>query len=440
MAGLGGVFGGLLGNSILQQIVLYQVVGQLIGGALAPFDIALRQQSLAIFPNVALSPEAAAEAVLRNAMPHDAAANEAAMGGIKRERFDVLALLAGNSLDPQGLAVALRRKLITHDRYLTGIRQSRMRDEWADTNAELAMGWPSPETAATGLVEGQVDEATARDLYVKFGGDPAYFDLVYHVTGSGPSPLEAAEMARRGVIPWEGIGPLATSFSQAFHESHYRNKWEAGFRALSVYYPPPRTITAMVREGSLTPAQASDLLAKQGVPPELMAHYLASGSHQKLAGTHALAQTTVLELYRDRIVSRPQAATMLEALKYTPQEADFILQVADLQVSQRYVNAAVSRVHALYVGHKIDQANATAVLTQLHLDAAAAAELLTIWTYERAANVVAVTAAQVAGAFHDQILTQEEAQLRLEQHGYTPADAWLVLSVHMHKALPNKPA
>jgi len=110
-----------------------------------------------------------------------------------------------------------------------------------------------------------------------------------------------------------------------------------------------------------------------------------------------------------------------------------------VQVSQHYLTAAVGRVHTLYVGHKIDQATAAAVLGQLGLDATNTADLLGIWGYERAANVKTLTASEVAQALKYQLIDQPTAQLELEALGYLPHDAWLYLSVHAKGALPGEP-
>ena len=436
MAGIGGI----LGNPILEQLLVYNVLGQLLAGPLAPFVVAATNAANQALPEVPLSPADLALAVIRNELAEGEAATEASKSGINAGRFHTLTRLTGDAPAPEAMAVALRRGFVDQGTYLRGIRQGRLRDEWADLVRQLATQDPSPTTALLAYLKGQADQGTAENLYARFGGNPEHFQLEYNVEGQGPSPLEAAEAARRGIIGWGGVGAGVTSFEQAVHESAYRNKWLPVFRVLSEYLPPPRTVTAMHREGALTDAQAADLFAKNGLPPDLAAAYLASSSRVKTTHARNLTEATVHKLYQERIIDRAQAAGFLEVLGYTAAEAQLILESIDLTVVERALSAAVSRIHTLYTGHKVDQATAAAALAQLGVVASQAQELIAIWDHERAANLKHLTEAQVVAAFGLDLVDQATAQLQLEAQGYTPHDAWLLLSIHHKAALPGEPA
>lgn len=430
MAGLGAGFAGLLGNNVLQQLLLYNVAGQVIGAALAPYADALGQELYQLTPTHSLSPADAAEAQLRNVWDRDRAAHEARNSGVDDERYDVLAKLAGNAPAPQELAVALRRKLISAERYLLGIRQGRTRDEWAELYQELSVQQPSPVAMLQAYLEGQVDEATARAKYAELGGDPAYFDILFNSQGQAPSPLEAATMARRGIIPWGGEGPGVVSFRQAFLEGPWRNKWEAPFRVLADYIPPPRTISAMLGEGSIDRARAAQLLAWNGVPDDLIPAFLDSGSNVKTAATRDLAQSTVVTLYRDRLASKDTALGMLSSLGYDATEAGFLLAVADVQLTQRFLEGAVGRVHTLYVGHKASRPDAIAVLNRLGLEAGQVSDLMALWDLEEAVNVKLLTPTDLAAAYKKHLISLAQLLGELEGQGYTPHDAWVYAAIH----------
>ena len=438
MAGLGSLLSGIQRNTLF-QIAEYQVAGTVLGGLLEPEAQALAQTVWDANPLRVLSPEVAAEAVLRNVWGRDRAAAESKRSGIDGERFDVLAALAGNAPDPTSLAVALRRGLISSDRYLEGIRQGRLRDEWAELVKELAVQEPSPTDALEAALEGQLPEARARELYVQFGGDPAHYEWLFNSRGSAPTPVQAADMANRGIIPWSGSGPDSVSYEQAFLEGPWRNKWLDAFRQGTQYLPPPRTVTAMFKEGSLSRAQAMHYLQSQGLNAELAAAYLKSGSDQKTAATKDLARGTIETLYRDRLISASAATSFLEGLGYDTEEAGFILAIQDVAVVQRYLTAAVGRIHTLYVGHKITRAVATATLAQLDLPSDQANDLVGIWDYERAATVKTLTPAEIASGYLRKLIPLEEAQARLEELGYQPRDAWLYLSIHAKGPVTDTP-
>lgn len=438
MAGLGSLLSGIQRNTLF-QIAEYQVAGAVLGGLLAPEADALQQTVYDANPIAILSPAEAAEAVLRGVWDAQRGRAESQRSGINGERFDVLARLAGNAPDPSSLAVALRRGLISPSRYTEGIRQGRLRDEWGELVQELSVQEPSPTDALEALLEGQLPEARARELYAKFGGDPAHFTWLFNSRGTAPTPTQAAELANRGIIPWSGTGPNAVSFEQAFLEGPWRNKWEAPFRKGAEYFPPPRTITAMFNEGSLSRARAIELLKAQGLADDLAAAYLSSGSSQKTAPTKDLARTTIVQLYQDHLITHANAAGFLESMGYDSEEAGFILAIADVAIVQRFLSTAVGRIHTLYVGHKVARSVAISALADLDVPAETIPDLVGIWDLERAANVKVLTASEIASAYKLVLIDQATAQLMLEELGYQPHDAWLYLSVHIKSAQPNEP-
>lgn len=434
LSGLASTLGGTVG-----QVFLYNVASTVLGGLLAPEAQALSNVVFAANPTVPLSPADAASAVIRGLLDRDAAAAEAVQSGTSGARFDTLVGLTGQPPAPDELAVALRRKLISEADYERGVKQGNLRDEWINLPRALAVQQPSPTAMLEAELEGQLDHAEALARYVALGGDPDYYTILFDTQGQAPSPGEALTLANRGIIPWDGQGPAATSFEQAFLEGPWRNKWEPVFRALGEYLPPPRTVTAMFKEGSLTHDRAAELLRKQGLAADLAEAYLLSGSSQKTAKTKDLAESTIVTLYRDRLIDAGQAGSMLGSLGYDGAEAAFLLAIADLELAQRFLNAAVSRIHTLYVGHRIDRGTAGGVLAQLNVPASGIDDLLGIWDYERAANVKTLTPAEYASAMHAGIIDQATAQADLEALGYLPHDAWLYLSIHEKAPLPGEP-
>lgn len=428
-----------IGNNTLVQIVLYQLVGQLLGAVLSPYGQAITNQVNATTPLVPLSPAELANLVERGEIDEAAAAAEAKMSGINPERFHRLTLLAGEAPGPIDMAVALRRGIIDQARYERGVRQGAMRFEWADMVRKLAISDPPPESMLAAYLEGQLPEDQARRRFTQLGGNPDYFDILYNTQGQAPTPVQALDMANRGIIPWTGRGPDSISFEQSFLEGPWRNKWLKPFRDAAEYLPPPRTVTAMYKEGSIDKARAADLLAKQGLAHDLVAAYLDSGSSQRTEKSRDLAQTTILELYRDRLIPAATAHTMLVGLTYDDDEADFLLAIEDTKLAQRFLSLAIGRIHTLYVGHKVDKVAALTALAEFGVTDTGASDLLGIWDWERAANVRTLTTAEVRQAFHYKIIGQAAAQAELVSLGMTPYDAWLYLSIGEHKALGDEP-
>lgn len=438
---------GLFANNTIFQIALWTILGQMLGSVLAPSIRYMQYGAEAIQQVTPLSPADLATAVNRGFDTEDHAATDAKSAGLSPERFHIMTQLAGLAPGPDALAEALRRKIIPEDAgnaegvgFIQGIRQGNLSDKWADMVKGLAQLWPSPTDALDALLEGQIDQATATELYAKFGGDPQFFQLLYNTRGSAPTPTEAAVMANRGVIPWDGTGPEVTSFQQAFLEGPWRNKWLEAFKGISQYFPPPRTVTAMVKEGSLTDDQGLHYLKAQGLDDTLAAAYIAGAHKATTAKVKELAESTVVKLYLDQLIDDTTAKAMLNSIGYDDKDAGFILSVADLQVTEQNMRAAVSKIRTLFVSWKITKTTVVNALNTLQVPSAQASQLMQIWELERQANVKVPTEGQIASAFHYAILSQDEAQRELQNLGYQPHDAWLILSERNHAPLANEPA
>lgn len=427
---LGGALGALTNNFVIEQITAMNVTAPIVSTAIGPFLVELSNTVNAAAPNVPLTPAELAVAVIRTAMTEDAAATEALSSGLNRSRFHVLTQLTGNPPGPEAMAIALRRKFVDEATYLKAISQGDLRNEYAELIKRLATQQASPAEVLQAAVEGQLDPAVARAMFTAVGGDPDDYDWRLGTVGSAPAPVQAFEFAAKGIIPWTGSGEGVVSFEQAIKEGHTRNKWLAVYQRGLEPIPPPRTIVAMVREGGLTSAQGDRYLEMHGIAPELRASYLKSATLTKTAKAKELAETYVLDLYRDQIIDRPHAVAMTQLLGYDAPEAEYILEVEDFRVEAAALRSAVSRIHTLYVGHKIDAATAGSALGELEVPSDRVEALLTIWGHERTHNVRVLTEAQVVGAWGNGIIDTPTAVSELTGQGYSQTDALTLLAIH----------
>jgi hypothetical protein len=436
---------GKLGGTA-EQLFVWQVLGALLGAAMVPAINELQQLAYDAVPNAPISPADAATMVVRGFMSQSDAATEAQLSGVSGSRFQRLVDISGEAPSPSEIAEGVRRGILSWTASQNGmpsgndgIKEGNLKDVWIPLVQALAVINPTPDAALSAFLKGQVDETTARHLYEVFGGNPDYFTVRYDTEGAGPSPNEAAEMARRGVIPWDGIGPTVTSYEQAVKESQYRNKWAPGFKALANYLPPPRTVTAMLKEGSLTQAEAADLLAKQGLTPDLVKAYLAAASHGKTATHKALTEAQIVTLHEEGLISPADAETALVGLGFSKPDAGYILALADVRREIAQTNAAVSRIRTLYVGYKLTRQEASDALAALHVPASQLGPILDTWDLIHKASPKRLTPAQIVDAWYVQILTVPEAIAELQNDGYSALDAWTLLSIKNKGPLPNRP-
>lgn len=443
MAGWEDLFGV---SSVAEQLLVWGVLNQLLGDLLGPFQDVISQKVNAANPEIPLTPADAAAAVVRNFLDQAAAEAEALKSGVNADRLETLIHLSGDAPGPQQLAEALRRQVIPEDgtgplstSFVQGIAEGRLADKWAPVIKALAVIWPTPTDALEAVLQGQVDEATGRTLYQRFGGDPDYYSLLFNTRGNAPTPMEALEMLNRKIIPESGTGPDSVSYEQAFLEGPWRNKWLGPFKALRWYVPPPRTVVALLRTGAITDTEAAGFFQAAGLDPALAAKYVHSAKGEKLAGSKQLAEGTVITLYETRAIPASEATAHLVALGYSADDAALMLEITDLNRELRIVNSAVTRVGTLYINRRITRAGATDSLKGLDLTPDHVAHLLQAWDLERSANVKQLTAAEIVDAWEYAIIDQQEAEAELVTIGYTPYDAWVRLSIKAKQALPDKP-
>jgi len=372
---------------------------------------------------------------------------EANASGIDEARLNILRSLAGDAPSPQDLVTALRRGIIQADgtgpdsvSFQQGIAEGNLLDKWTDVVRQLAVEWPTPADALAAVLEGQVDQATGEALYAKFGGDPQYFQLLFNTRGNAPTPVEALDLANRGIIPWTGTGPDATTYEQAFLEGPWRNKWLDPYKALGQYRPPPETVRAMLEANGITQDQATEYWTSYGMTADTIAQYILTANNTKNQTTQGLTESAVLQMYYNQLISQDDATKFLSLMGIDQENATLLIAYTDMQRSIAAVTTAVSRLQTLYTARKITEQTARDSLTRLQVPGGAIDGLITTWNIVASANVKTLTEAQIVDAWAEQVITQDQAQNELEALGYTPFDAWVLLSVKNKGPLPGQPA
>jgi len=427
---LKGFAGGLLGEgSVARQMLVWNVLGSVIGAATGPFTRALQDDLWAKTPIIPLSPAELADMVVRGVIGADYGTEQAKRSGISPELFK---LMVTNSGEPPALVEMLqlfRRGKVDAATLDHAIRQSRVRDEWIPIVHELGLDEPTSTDILQAYLQGQVGHDEAVTLYQKLGGDPEYFQLMYDTRGSAPTPPEAALMARRGIIPWEGTGAGAVSYAQAFLEGPWRNKWADAFRSVAVYAPPPRTVSALYTEHAITQAQALKLFGDAGLSPDLAAAYLSGASKTKVQAHRNLAVSTIEALYVERAIGQPAALNLLSLLGYDQAEAEFILLVNDMKRFEKYFQAAIGAAHSQYVGHHISAETASNILDNIGVAPTEKDHLMALWLLERGARVKVLTPSEIRKAANNGVITGDVALARLVDDGYSADDAGIYLQL-----------
>ena len=433
-------------GSIGQQLFIWGLLSNVVQTLTAPAMNELGWLVNELQQTVLLSPPDAASAVVRNFIAQGDAQDMATRQGVSPGDFATMIHLAGDAPAPEQLAAALRRKIIPQGgtgadstSFVQGIAEGRLADKWAPVIQALAQIWPTPMDAIRASVQGFYTDAAGAAAYEQFGGAPEFYNLLHYINGDAPSPGQLLELWNRGIIPEDSGDPNVPGYTQGIRQGNLRNMWLDAYKELRVYYPPPRTITALHKEGVLTDTQAADYLAKAGMQPDLITAYLQSGTTTATAKAKELTEADVIKLYEAHVLDQVATVHLLEALGYSQDNADYLTKLADLRVSIAAVAAAVTRVRTLYSTRKITEAGAREALASLQVPADQIGAIITEWNILRGVTVKQLTEAQIVDAWEYKLVSDAEAISELQSIGYTARDAWLLLSIKNKGAIDTSP-
>jgi hypothetical protein len=396
--------------------------------------------------NAVLSAPDAASAVIRNFMTEAEGQAEANKTGVSPALFAIMRHLAGDAPGPQQLAEALRRKAIPKDgkgpnsiSFTQGIAEGRLADKWAPVIEALAKLWPTPVDALNAALKGQITKDEGKRLYELLGGDIQFYTWLLDSQGEGPSPLQAADWARRAIIPWQGTGPEVVSYEQAVKESRFRDKWANAYRASVEYVPPPETVRILLEQGAITQQQAITYWQQSGLTHATIEAYLHAAAFNNTAATRGLAINEILNMFYAQVIGETETAQLLDLFHVPQHTAKILLQYTLVRRDISAVTKSVARISSLLAARKIGVATARQALERLHIPAATIDGLITDMQLTASVSVKVLTEAQIVDAWQIQAITEAEAMHELEAIGYTPYDAWILLSIKAKAPQPNKP-
>lgn len=433
-------------GSTARQLLVWQFLAQIVGALTSPMTDYLTQLVNADHPLTPLSPPDLADMVVRNILGQDAAAAIAARSGISVTDFGLLVVNTGEAPDLTTLVEGYRRKVLPWAgsgpdaiSVEQGIREGHLRDKWIPLIKALGVVPIGVADAVDATVENQISFEQGQQFAYENGLDADGFQILVNTRGNPPSPTELFDLYHRGVIPMGGTGPNVTSVTQGLSESALKDKWIGAFENLATALPPPRTVTALQRNGTITAAQALDYYLKSGLDQATAQQYVQDATNVKTATDKNLAKSDILTLYADRAIDAQFATDMLGVIGYEPQEAADLLEIQDLHLVTTQTDTAINKIRSYYIARKITQTTAINALGSLGVPGTQQSELLQIWAVERGATVKQLTETNIVDAVYYQIMDITTGVAELEALGYTPYDAWVLLSLKFKAPLGTPP-
>lgn len=439
-----GSLGGL--SDIGKQFLVWQVLSQIANAILGPALIEVTQDINGKVSRVALSPADAVDAVVKGHWDQARGALEATLSGIEGDRFQVLVDSAG---EPPGLETLLemyRRGIITRDgtgadstSLEQGIRESRLKNKWVGAIEAIRTSVLTPGESVAAALRGNLPMADAEKKAYEAGISAEDFATMVANAGRPPSPGELALLVHRGLIPLEGVGRDVLSFQQGIFEGDTKDKWWRLYFEASEYVPPPRTVTALLKEGAISEAFATELFKDAGLSEQLAKIYTDAASAQHAQTHKDLTKSEVVQLYTDGLLSKEVATDDLKRLGLNETDAAALLEHPQAARERQLQNRLVGHLHTLYVAHKINEQTVLDGLADAGLAIDERNHLLKLWTLEKQLPVQHITPAEVTGAWFYDVIDDGTAMAILQNLGYGEWEAWLALMVRGHGKKTIKP-
>lgn len=398
-------------QALLGMAAVYAIVSGFVSAAIQPELQDVANVAWHENPTMPLSPQDMALAVIRGESEHDVALNEAMRSGMDANRFELLLANTGDTLGLAQLLEAFRRGIIDEGTLAHGVRQSRYKSEWLDTIIALRYSPVPVGEILDAWVQGHLSDGEAQKRISFAGLNPDDSDWLYETHGRPPGTGELEQLVNRGELS-------VAALEQAVRESNIKNKYIPALVALRRKIPPMRTIVAAIHQGVLSPADATERLMDLGYNAVDAAMFVKEGQALKHTTNKQLSQSMIHTAYAERLITEPQAASMLGDLGYDTTEVAFILSIADHQRHVAAQKTAINRVHSRYIAFRIDRTAASSALDKIGVDPAGRDDLLGTWDDERAANTPILSLAQLDGLAKRHLITQGVYQEHVLALGY----------------------
>jgi hypothetical protein len=371
----------------------------------------------------------AIDAWLRGHIGEEAASRLLTENGLLPRDQQIAFANAGNPLALQQLMEALRRGFIDEATFVHGFRESRYRDEWAQTALRLRYSPMSTADAVEASIQGYLSKADAKRYATDNGLDPADFDTLWLTAGEPLSRTELETLFNRGQV-------TRAQVEQGLRESRLKDTWIPAALDLHVRYPELRQITLLLETGSLSHDAALELVLQLGYTEQIAAAMIADAEARATGQYRRLALSQVLSMYEEKLIGQEQAEAFLEALHYSAGTVTQLLALADHTRRVKILQTGVTSLRRQYLAWRIDDAAVQADLAALAVPADAAALYLQTWQIERAGATRGLTEAQIVKAHAMGLLDDPPgdasgdvaATVRLQQLGYSAGDAALLLA------------
>lgn len=369
-----------------------------------------------------LSSEQAAAAWARNLVTDQQVYEAAEKSGMGRVDADALMGLAGEPPPLEALIQGWRRGILTEADVDRGIVQGPIRNEWIPAIKALQEQPLPPEVAASAVTQGHLTVEQGQEKAALSGINREDFATIVEASGLPPGLEWAAEAWRRNIITDE-------QYEKMFLESRIKNKYIPYMKAMRENLIPAETVRLMYRNGVYPHDAALATLRGHGYTDVDGRAMLALEDVRRTEGTRELTRAQVLQLFDNDIIDSSMAATMLDQIGYGDDEITWMLALAEVNKTSRFVTALVTRIRNAFVAGNLTSDEAAQLMDDAGVGATARDASIGLWTLEKEALAANLTVSQIQQAVKRNLLSDGEAAERFVRRGYTQSDAQVLVAL-----------
>jgi hypothetical protein len=312
---------------------------------------------------------------------------EARAHGWTPERLFVQTAISGRPMGPEAAASAVFRDILERVDFDRAVAEGDIRNEWAHAIFEASRQIPSVADYVQLHLRGHTDAAGMHAGAARHGMSAADADVIYLRSGRPAAPGQMATAAVRGIDGPAGRPMDRAQFLLGIAESDIRPEWGPMLWESRFLYPSLFQLTRLVTSGTIPVATGAEWAHKARYAPEVV-----TALRDSWGGAQAPA--------RDPHVVKAE-------------------------------NQLWTTQHTSYKNGESDAAEVEATLDLLNVPQGNHARILALWDRELELVRKQLTPTQLKKAWKGSTVnpatgapwTRDEALVRLESMGYSPADA-----------------
>lgn len=311
------------------------------------------------------------------------ALHEALANGYDHDHLGVLVGLQGLPMGTHEAAEAYFKGIITHGDYIRAFNESNSRNEWAGAVLENARQIPTARDFFENALRGHHPLEWAQEQAKRHGMSDDDSLVFWQNQGRAMNLHQISQALAYGASYNPTPTDIQDPYVAAVKLGPLRPEYEELAEALKYNLPSAFYFKALQTGGVISQPEADTWYRRMGWPPELAEQVSKAFDGAQGGAAKTLTVAEIQALYESGRWSQAEAVAKLEALDYSPADAQLKLDVLGARMVVSQIDKAVTAGHKAFLGGVLQPDEALAMLRQLGVQEWAAELILAAWVTEK---------------------------------------------------------